>query len=59
MSALEEKRLSRYIYRGEGICGRDFVFRKQKNTARSETLESEEGTVYGLTDFDEQIYYKY
>ena len=33
--------------------------RKQENDARSETMESDEGTVYGLTNYDEQAYYKY
>lgn len=32
---------------------------EKENDSRSRTLDSEEGTVYGLTDFDEQTYYKY
>ena len=33
--------------------------REQENTSRAQTIDSEDGTVYGLTDFDEQTYYKY
>lgn len=33
--------------------------REQENTSRTQTISSEEGTVYGLTEFDEQSYYKY
>mgnify|MGYP005750636979 FL=1 len=33
--------------------------REQENADREETLGSEEGVVYGLTDFDEQTYYEY
>ena len=32
---------------------------EEENTSRSEKLDSEEGIVYGLTDYDEETYYKY